>query len=104
MLFHVTMTHTEDNCPAYHREKLPEVLEAFENLEAVGKELNINLHHFVWCPPAHVAFVLLEADSMAAVSRYVFSIPMPQDIKVLPVEHIHDTVAMAKAMMAQAQE
>lgn len=104
MLFHVTMTHTEDNCPGYHRERMPKLIEAFENLEAVGKELNVKLHSFVWCPPDHVAFVLLEADSLAAVSRYVFSIPMPQDTKVVPVEHIQDTVAMAKAMMAQAQK
>ena len=104
MLFHVTMTHTEDNCPAYHRERMPEVIGAFENREALARELNVKLHSFVWCPPNHVAFVLLEADSLNAVTRFVFSIPMPQDIKVVPVEHIHDTVAWAKAMMAQAQK
>ena len=32
MLFHITMTHTEDNCEIYNREMLPEVLEASENL------------------------------------------------------------------------
>ena len=55
MLYHVTMTHTEDNCPGYHRERMPGVLEAFENLEALTKELNLNLHSFVWCPPDHVS-------------------------------------------------
>ena len=104
MLFHVTMTHTEDNCPGYHRERLPEVVEAFENLEALGAELNVKLHSFVWCPPDHVAFALLEADSLDAVSRFIFSIPMPQDTQVIPVEHTQDTVAMAKAMMAQEHE
>ena len=101
MLFHVTMTHTEDNCPVYQRERMPEVLEAFENLEALAKELNVKLHSFVWTPPDHVAFVLLEADSLNAVSRYVFSIPIRQDIQVFPVEHLHETLAMAKAMAAQ---
>ena len=104
MLFHVTATHTEDNCPGYHREKMPEVIEAFENLETVAKELNVKTHSFVWCPTDHVAFVLLEADSLDAVSRYLFSIPMPQATKVVPVEPIQDLVAMAKAMAAQAQE
>ena len=75
-----------------------------EAIEAVGKELNVKLHSFVWCPPDHVAFVLLEADSLNTISRYVFSIPLPQDIKVVPVEHIQDTVAMAKALLAQAQK
>jgi hypothetical protein len=104
MLFHVTMTHTEDNCPNYHRDRMPEVLEAFENLEALGKELNVKLHYFTWCGPDHVAFVLLEAETLSAVSRYVFSIPIPQDIQVVPVEHLADTVAMVKGMMEQAQK
>lgn len=102
MLFHITMTHTEDNCPAYHHERMPEVLDAFENLETLGKELNVKQHYFVWCTPDHVAYVLLEADSMAAVSRYVFSIPIEQDTQVVPVEHLHDTVAMIKAVLEQA--
>ena len=104
MLFHITMTHTEDNCAIYHREMMPEVLEASENLEALGKELNIKLHYFTWCAPDHVAFVLLEADTLSAVSRYVFSIPMPQKINIVPVEHLHDTIAMAKAATAPAHD
>ena len=101
MLFHVTMTHTEDNCPIYQREKMPGVIEAQENLGELGKELNIKLHYFTWCSPDHVAFVLLEADTLSAVSRYVFSIPMPQEIKIVPVEHLHDALAAVKAATAQ---
>ena len=104
MLFHVTMTHTEDNCAVYHSEMMPGVLEAFENLEALGKELNVKLHYFTWCAPDHVAFVLLEADALSAVSRYVFSIPMPQKINIVPVQHLHDTIAMARAATAPAQD
>ena len=103
MLFHATMTHTEDNCPAYHNEMMPDVLKSFENLEGLGKELGIKLHSFTWCPPDHVAFVLLEADTLTAASRYLFSIPIPQNIEIVPVEHLHDTMAMAKAVAAQAQ-
>jgi hypothetical protein len=104
MLFHATMTHTEDNCPIFHSEMMPGVLEAFENLEALGKELNVKPHYFTMCGPAHVAFVLLEADSLSAVSRYIFSIPMPSKIDIIPVEHLSDTVAMARAATAQAQK
>ncbi len=104
MLFHVTMTHTEDNCPGYHREMMPGVLEAFENLEALGKELNVKLHYFTMCGPDHVAFVLLEADTLSAVSRYIFSIPMPAKNNIVPVEHLHDTIAMARAAAAPAQD
>lgn len=103
MLFHVTMRHTEDNCPVYHREKLPEALEAFESLEALGKKLNVKSHFNVWCGPDHVAFALLEADSLDAVTRYVFSIPIPQSTSVVPVETLEDTLAMGRALRAQGQ-
>lgn len=102
MLFHVTMTHTEDNCAIYHKEMAPAVFESFANLEALGKELNVKLHYFTTCGPAHVFFVLLEAETLTAVNRYVFSIPMPQKIQIVPVEHLHDTIAMAKAATGQA--
>ena len=104
MLFHVTMTHTVDNCAIYHREMLPGVLDAFENLEALGKKLNVKLHYNTMCGPAHVAFLLLEADDLSAISRYVFSIPMPAEINIVPVEHLHDTIAMARAATAPAQD
>jgi len=103
MLFHATMTHSEDNCPAYQSEMMPGVLKSFEDLEGLGKELDVKLHYFTWCPPDHAAFVLLEADTLTAVSRFLFSIPLRQDIKIVPVEHLADTVAMAKAVAAQAQ-
>lgn len=102
MLFHVTMTHTVDDCVLYHRETLPDVLQAFENFEALGKELNVKLHYFTMCGPAHVAYVLLEADNLSAISRCVFSIPMPAQIDIVPVEHLHDTIAMARAAAAPA--
>ena len=102
MLFHITMTHTEENCAIYHREMMPGVLEAFENLEALGKKLNVKLHYFTMCGPDHVAFVLLEADTLSAVSRYLFSIPMPAKNTIVPVEHLHDTIAMARAAAAAA--
>lgn len=100
MMYHVTLKHTEDNCPVYHRERMPGVLEAFENLEGLGRELGVKQHSFVWCPPAHTAFLLVEADDLGAVSRYVFSVPMPQEIQVTPVEPVQETVAMARKIMA----
>ena len=104
MLFHITMTHTEDNCAIYHSEMMPAVLEAFENLDALGKELNVNLHYLTWCGPNHVAFALLEADTLSAISRYVFSIPMPQKTNIVPVEHMDDVIATAKAATAPSHD
>lgn len=100
MLFHVTMTHSEDNCPIYTGEKMAETLEAQEKLEELGKELNVKLHYFTWCSPEHIAFVLLEAEALSAVSKFVFSIPLPQKIKIVPVEHMQDTLAAVRAVAA----
>ena len=104
MLFHITMTHTEDNCAIYNSDMMPGVLEAFENLDALGKELNVKLHYLTWCGPNHVAFALLEADTLSAISRYVFSIPMPQKTSIVPVEHMDDVIAMAKAATAPSND
>ena len=97
MLFHVTMTHTEDNCPIYQREMMPDVLASFENLDDLGEKLNVKVHYFTMCGPTHVAFVLLEAENLSAVSRFVFSVAMKQQISIVPVEHLGDTLAMARA-------
>lgn len=98
MLFHVTLTHTEDNCPIYRGETAPNIFAGFDKLEQLGKELNVKSHFFVFCGPEHTGFALLEADSLTAVSKYVFSVPMPQNIEVVPVEHMRDTLATARAM------
>jgi hypothetical protein len=97
MLFHVTMTHSADNCPIYQPEKMPAVLASFENLDDFGEKLGVKVHYFTMCGPTHVAYVLLEADNLSAVSRFAFSIAMKQQIDIVPVEHLSDTIAMARA-------
>jgi len=99
MLFHVTMTHTPENCPAYQRERMPEVIASFEKLEALGKEINVKTHFFLWAAPDHVAYALLEADSLASIARYVNSVAIRQDFRITPVEHLQDTIALGRAMM-----
>ena len=44
MLFHVTMSHTVDNCQIYHKdskEMMPKMIEAAEGLEGMAEELNV---------------------------------------------------------------
>ena len=104
MLFHVTMTHTADNCPAYHTERMPELIASLEKLEEVGKELNVKAHALLWGAPDHVAFAVLEADSLVAIGRYLNSIAMTQGFKVTPVEHVSDVIEFGKAAMARAKK
>ena len=54
MLFHLTATHTVDNCPAYNRERMPAVVEAIEASEVRAKELGIKVHFMVNASPKHV--------------------------------------------------
>ena len=99
MLFHVIMTHTEDNCPAFHTEWMPEVLASFEKLEEKGKEVGVKAHALLWGAPAHVAFAVLEADSLGAIGRYLNSIAIKQDFEITPVENLEEVVKYGKAAM-----
>ena len=100
MLFHVIMTHTADNCPAYHTDRMPEVLASIESLEARGKELKVKAHALLWAAPDHTAFAVLEADSLTSLGRFLNSIAIRQEFKITPVEHLSDVVEFGKAAMA----
>ena len=104
MLFHVTMTHTADNCPAYHTERMPELIASLEKLEDVGKELTIKAHVLLWGAPDHVAFAVLEADSLGAIGRYLNSIALTQEFKITPVQNVSEVVEFGKAAMARAKK
>ena len=100
MLFHVTMTHTADDCPAYHTERMPLVIAAMENLDETAKKLNVKVHALVWGAPDHVAFAVLESDSLVAIGRYLNSIPIVQEFRITPVEHVSDVAAFGRAAIA----
>ena len=104
MLVHVTMTHTADNCPAFHTDKMPAVVTALGGLEQLGKELNVKAHVLLWGAPAHVSFAVLEADSMLAIGQYLNSIPIVQDFEITPVVHVSDMIEFGKATMAKAKK
>ena len=104
MLFHVTMTHTADNCPAYQSDKMPEVLASMENLDALGAELKVKAHALLWGAPDHVAFAVLEADSLGALGRYLNSIAITQEFKITPVQNLSDVVEFGKTTMARAKK
>ena len=103
MLFHVTMSHTVDNCPIYHKdskEMMSKMIEAAEGLEGMAEELNVKIHFLTSNPPEHIFFALLEAESLPAISCLVMSLPLCEQVKIVPVEHCLDAVATAKAEVA----
>jgi len=102
MLFHITMIHSADNCPVYEKEMMPKLLASLENLESVAQDLGVTLHYFTVCGPNHVFYALVEAATLTAVSRFVFSLAIKQEISIVPVEHLSDTIAMARAATGQS--
>ena len=42
-----------------------------------------------------IFFALLEADSLSAISRLMMSMPLPQQVKIIPVEHWLEGIVMA---------
>jgi hypothetical protein len=104
MLFHVTMTHTADNCPAYHAEKMPELLASLEKLEEVGRELKVKAHNLLWGAPEHVAYAVLEADSLGSVGRYLNSIALTQEFRITPVSNVSELIEFGKAIQAQKKK
>ena len=103
MLFHVTMTHSVDNCPAYHTEKMPDMLTSLEKLDEVGEKLNVKAHVLLWGAPEHVAFAVLEADSYGAVGRYLTSIALTQEFVITPVQNVSEMIEFGKEAMARAK-
>lgn len=101
MLFHVTMTHTADDCPAYQPERMPAVIASLEALEQRGRELHVKAHALLWAAPAHVAFAILEADTLGTIARYLNSIAITQDFTITPVQNVSEVVEFGKAAMAR---
>ena len=75
-----------------------------ENLEEVGKKLKVKAHALLWGAPDHVAFAVLEADSLVALGRYLNSIPIIQEFKITPVQHVSEVVEFGKAAIAAANK
>jgi hypothetical protein len=104
MLVHVTMTHSPDNCPAYHAEIMPAMIDSMEKLEELSKELHVKAHALLWGAPDHVAYAVLEADSLGAIARYLNSIAIVQEFKITPVQNLSDIIQFGKEAMAKEKK
>jgi hypothetical protein len=93
MLFHVTISHTEQDCPGRCPEEPLALFAPSERLEALRQELAVDPHHVVWSAACilwakaeHVAFALLEAPNVDAALRYVRELtPAEWQVRTLPV-------------------
>jgi len=93
MLFHVTITHSQADCPGRRPAETPDLIGPADRLEALGDELSVTSHSLVWgascilwAEPEHVAYALLEAPSLEAVERYIGALtPAGWVTRALPV-------------------
>ena len=89
MLFHITMTHTAEDCPLYaSEEKGAEFRAALAGLSEAMKKHEIDLRFLLNGAPEHVFYALLEAESIDSVVGFMGAFPLRQDFKVTPVRQM----------------
>jgi len=101
MLFHVTMTHTPENCPA---QLSPTEQKKFftkaEKMPQVAKRMKINVH-FMLTGVGHTMYALVEADSFDSLNMFFSGIGIKQDYQIEPVGYVKDVIAAFKADLAK---
>jgi muconolactone delta-isomerase len=101
MLFHVTMTHTPENCPdQLPPDKLKKLFTQTEKMLQVAKKKNINIHFMVG-GVGHTLYALIEADNFDAMNMFFSGMGFKQDYQVEPVGHVKDIIAAFKAEMGK---
>jgi len=104
MLFHITSTHSEDNCPGYHTEKIPAVMEGLSKREEIAKRHNVKIHWLLSAAPDHTFYALVEAQSSIDIDLFITeAAPFPQAHKVTPVITAEELMELGRQLMAQAQ-
>ena len=92
MLFHITMTHSSDNCPMHLTpDELKKFFDKAEKMFDAAKQQNINIHFFVG-GVGHVMYALIEADSFNAINSFFGGMQFKQDLQVEPVGNVKDII------------
>ncbi len=93
MLFMVIGTHTAENCPALAGgQQMEDVKAAVERSEELAKKLGVKIHFSLTGAPDHVFYSLVEGDSLAAIEKLVFDVPIRQEYRVVPVHPIAEAL------------
>jgi muconolactone delta-isomerase len=101
MLFHVTMTHTPENCPAQlPPAKQKKFFAEAEKMRKVAPKMNINIH-FMVAGVGHTMYALIEADDFDAMNMFFSGMGFKQDYQIEPVGHLKDVIASFKAQLGK---
>jgi hypothetical protein len=100
MLFHLKMTHTTENCPAYQSpEEQKKFFAEAENMLEAAKEMNIDIKFFV-TGVGHTMYALIDTDSFEAINMFFSGMNLKQDYEVEPVGDAQDVISAFKAELA----
>jgi len=99
MLFHVTMTHTPENCPVQlPSDKQKKFFAQAEKMQKGAQKMGIKIHFMVG-GVGHTMYALVEADAFDAMNMFFSRMGFKQDYQVEPVGHVKDIIAAFKAEM-----
>lgn len=96
MLFHVTMTHKPDDCPAaFPPDKQKEFFTLAENKLNAAKEKGIDILFFV-TGVGHVMYALVEATDFNALNSFFGGMQIKQNFEIEPVGNIKAVISAFK--------
>jgi len=81
MLFHATHTHSYQTCHAHDEDRKAKVMEAVQSAGDIG----INIIGIFVDPPGHVAYFVLEAESMEQIVQFFDPLLELGDTDISPV-------------------
>ncbi|HET6318244.1 MAG TPA: FHA domain-containing protein [Chloroflexota bacterium] len=107
MLFHVTISHTKQDCPGHRPDDPLALVTPSEHLDALGEDLAVHSHYvlfgaacIMWSEPEHVAYALLEAPNVDAAVRYVRELtPAGWQVRTLPVFRLPDQLPLVRHVL-----
>lgn len=103
MLIHVTATHSEDNCPGYNVELIPDAIKGLESREEIAKRHNVKLLGLWSGAPDHVFYWLVDANSSHDVDLLMTeAAPFKQAYKLTPVITGDELVKLGKEILARS--
>jgi hypothetical protein len=102
VLFHVTATHSEDNCPGFNRDALPDVMKGLQARKEIAADRGVKIVGGWSAAPEHVFYVVLEAESTHNIDLFLTeAIPFKQAFRVTPVMSLEELEELGKEMMSQ---
>lgn len=93
MLFHLTMEHNAQYCPAQNPDDLRALRERYDQREQRSRETWVRVQFFVSGEPRHVTYALLKAPAVENVRRWLMKYPVPQDVTVTPVQRMAELLS-----------